>query len=74
MLGILIGGFITILIGVNLLPTLASEVVGATSNTNVSSLTAVGTVTNLLPLFFAIGILCAGVGMVAQGMYSAGIM
>ena len=80
MLGNLIGGFVVILIGVNLLPTVANEVAGAQSNGttpaagtyNVTGATA--TITNLLPLFFALGVLSSGIALTAQGLRAAGML
>jgi len=79
MLGNLIGGFVVILIGVNLLPTVASEVRGAQGNAtgigvgnNLSG--AAITITGLIPLFFALGILSAGIALTAQGLRAAGML
>ena len=81
MLGNLIGGFIVIIVGVSLLPTIADEIVSVTSNSsgtvggngvNVTGTTA--TVLNLVPLFFALGIMSAGVAITVGGLRNAGIM
>jgi len=72
MLGNLIGGFVVILIGVNLLPTVANEVAGAQGNTNVTG--ATDTIIGLTPLFFALGILSAGIALTAQGLRAAGML
>lgn len=59
-LGRLLEGFITILIGVNLIPSVADQVVSAQSgNVTGSSSTILGLVT----LFFALGIMIAGVNI-----------
>ena len=77
MLGNLLGGFIIILIGVNLLPTVADQTWAATHNStggpsNVTGASA--TITNLVPLFFALGIMSAGVALTVGGLRNAGVM
>jgi hypothetical protein len=81
MLGNLIGGFVVILIGVNLLPTVANEVHGARYNnlgvnnkTGVNVTGATDTIIGLLPLFFALGVLSAGIALTAQGLRAAGML
>jgi len=72
MLGNLIGGFIVILVGVSLLPTVANEVQKAQDSDNVTG--AASTVTGLVTLFFALGIMSAGVAIAAQGLRAAGLL
>ena len=77
MLGNLLGGFIVILVGMNLMPTVADQVeaarTGATNNgTNVTG--ASGTIIGLVPLFFALGIMSAGVALCVGGLRNAGVM
>ena len=79
MLGNLLGGFITILIGVNLMPPIADGVFTARyvdSNSsrpsNVTGTTA--TITGLVPLFFALGIMAAGVAVTTAGLRNAGVL
>ena len=82
MLGNLIGGFIVILIGVTLIPTVADEVYGARNieyvgtgglyNTTVGG--AAGTILGLTTIFFALGIASAGIAVAAQGMRAAGLL
>jgi len=71
MLGNLIGGFIVIIIGVNLIGTVASEVVSAQAG-NVTG--AASTILGLTPLFFALGIMSAGVALAVGGLRNAGVM
>ena len=71
MLGTLLGGFIVIIVGVNLLPSVADQVSTATSG-NVTG--AAATILKLTPLFFALGIMSAGVAIVASGLRNAGVM
>ena len=71
MLGNLIGGFIVIIVGVSLLPTVANEVVGAQDG-NVTG--SASTILGLVPLFFALGIMSAGVAITAQGLRAAGML
>ncbi len=71
MLGNLIGGFIVIIIGVNLIGTVANEVVSA-QNGNVTG--AASTILGLTPLFFALGIMSAGVALAVGGLRNAGLV
>ena len=78
MLGNLLGGFIVIIVGVNLIPTVADQVSSATTgqytagSTNVTGASA--TILNLSPLFFALGIMSAGVALTVGGLRNAGVM
>jgi hypothetical protein len=79
MLGNLIGGFIVILIGVNLIPTVANSIVDAQYGTNLStqngSVTGTaGTLLDLTTLFFAIGVMAAGVSLGVGGLRNAGLL
>ncbi len=70
-LGRLLEGFITILIGVNLIPSVADQVVLAQSgNVTGSSSTILGLVT----LFFALGIMIAGVNIAVGGLQDVGLI
>ncbi len=71
MLGNLIGGFIVIIIGVNLIGTVADEVVSAQDG-NVTG--AASTILGLTPLFFALGIMSAGVALAVGGLRNAGLV
>ena len=71
MLGNLIGGFIVIIIGVNLIGTIADEVKAAQDG-NVTG--AASTILGLTPLFFALGIMSAGVALTVGGLRNAGVM
>jgi hypothetical protein len=78
MLGRLIGGFITILVGVSLLPTVADEVKGAYTNSTGNEMGNITggalSITKLIPLFFALGVMSAGVAIAVGGLRDAGIM
>ncbi len=71
MLGNLIGGFIVIIIGVNLIGTVANEVTAAQAG-NVTG--AASTILGLTPLFFALGIMSAGVALAVGGLRNAGLV
>ena len=71
MLGNLIGGFIVIIIGVNLIGTVANEVTSAQAG-NVTG--AASTILGLTPLFFALGIMSAGVALAVGGLRNAGLV
>jgi uncharacterized membrane protein YhaH (DUF805 family) len=71
MLGNLIGGFIVILVGVTLIPTVADQVATAqTGNVTGASATILG----LTTLFFALAIASAGISIAAQGLRAAGML
>ncbi len=78
MLGNLLGGFIVILVGVNLLPTVADQIYAVRYNGsgaevgNVSG--ASGTILGLTTLFFALGIMSAGVSLAIGGLRNAGLV
>jgi hypothetical protein len=76
MLGQLIGGFIVILVGVSLAPTVANEVVYATnsSSTGANVTGAANTVAGLTTLFYCLAIASAGISLAAIGLRKAGLM
>ena len=78
MLGNLIGGFITILIGVNLIGPIADDVQAARYNSSGGSGSnvtgAASTILGLTPLFFALGIMSAGVALAVGGLRNAGLV
>lgn len=71
MLGNLIGGFIVIIVGVSLIPTVANQVEEAQDG-NVTG--ASSTILGLTTLFFALGIASAGIAIAAQGLRAAGLL
>jgi len=71
MLGNLIGGFIVIVVGVNLVPTVADQVKGAQDG-NVTG--SASTILGLVPLFFVLGILAAAISIAAIGLRQAGLL
>jgi len=78
MLGNLIGGFIVILVGVNLIGTVADGVWEAQYRNNASDPSnvtgAASTILGLTPLFFSLGIMSAGVALAIGGLRNAGLM
>ncbi len=79
MLGNLIGGFIAIIIGVNLIGPIADDVSINTNNKCITegcaNLTgATATILGLTPLFFALGIMSAGVALAVGGLRNAGLV
>ena len=73
----LIGGFVTILVGVTLMPTVADQVQLATGNgssesTNLSA--APIAILDLVTVFFALGIMAAGVAIAVTGLREAGLV
>lgn len=71
-LGKILEGFIVIVVGVNLAPTVANQTTAATNNANVSA--AAATMLNLTVLFFAIGIMTAGIGIGVGGLQEIGLL
>lgn len=78
MLGQLIGGFITILVGVTLIPTVANLVVEAqwlNSTTRVTGMDSTNsTILGLTTLFFCLGVTTVGIAISAQGLRAAGML
>lgn len=76
MISRLIGGFVAILIGSSLIDPLSNEVQKATISTeNLSANTPWGaTVLNLVPGFYALGILGIGVAITYGALRDAGIL
>lgn len=72
MLGNIIGGFIVILVGVTLAPTIANEVQGAKDNNNISG--ASSTILGLTTLFYNLSIAATAIGIAAQGLRNSGLM
>jgi xanthine/uracil permease len=74
MLGNLIGGFIVILVGVNLIPTVANNVVAAQNDKNANLSGASSTILGLTTLFFALAILSSAIAVTAIGLRQAGLL
>jgi xanthine/uracil permease len=72
MLGNIIGGFIVILVGTALLPTVAQQVGTAQADGNVTG--ASDTLVGLTTLFFSLAIAIKGEGIAAQGLRQAGLV
>jgi len=73
-LGRLLEGFITILVGVNLIDPVADQIATAT-NTTISNVTgAANTILDLVTLFFALGIMVAGVNIAVGGLQDVGLI
>ena len=77
-LGSLIGGFIVIIVGVNLVPVIGNSIEFAqtgdnqTTQSNVSSTSA--TLLDITEIFFAIGVMAAGVGLAMTGLRESGLV
>jgi hypothetical protein len=80
MLGNIIGGFVIILVGTTLAPTIASNVAGAIySNLTTKEISAnmtngSATILNLSVLFYNLSVASVAIGMAAQGLKNAGLM
>jgi len=78
MLGNLLGGFVVLVVGVNLIPAIADSVNaaiyenGTVANKNVTGSSA--TILDLTTLFFALGIMAAGVSLAVGGLRNAGML
>jgi len=72
MLGNLIGGFIVILVGVTLAPTVADTVKLAQNSSNITG--ASDTVIGLTTLFFCLSIASAAIGIATVGLRNSGLM
>ena len=67
----LIGGFVVILVGVTLIPTVADQVTAAQGG-NVTG--AASSILDLVTIFFALGIMAAGVALSVSGLRQAGLV
>ena len=78
MLGNLIGGFIVILVGVTLIPTVADQIYEArflqftSGSANVTG--TAGVLLDLTTIFFALGVMSAGVALGVGGLRNAGLV
>jgi len=72
MLGNLVGGFIVILVGVTLAPTVAQQVGTAQADTNITG--AADTILGLTTLFYCLSIASTAIGIAAQGLRNSGLM
>jgi len=72
MLANIIGGFIVILVGTALLPTVAQQVGTAQADGNVTG--AADTLVGLTTLFFALAIATSAIGIAAQGLRNSGLI
>ena len=71
MLGNLIGGFIVIIVGINLISNVQNQV----NQINVGNVTgAASTILGLTPLFFALGIMAAGIALAMGGLRNSGLI
>jgi len=82
MLGNLLGGFIVVLVGVNLIPSIADQIYdarflnasGGTANDGTLVTGTSGTILGLTTIFFALGIMSAGVSLAVGGLRNAGLV
>jgi len=79
MLGNLIGGFIVILIGVTLAPTVADQIQlardpdgNASTPSNVTG--SASTILGLTTLFYCLAVASAGIGLAVTGLRQGGLM
>ena len=72
MLGNLIGGFIVILVGTSLAPTVADQVVNAQNDGNITG--ASDTLLGLTTLFYCLAIATSAIGIAAIGLRNSGLM
>jgi hypothetical protein len=73
MLGEIINSFVIILIGVNLAPSVGNEVQKATTGSTNFSASAISLL-NLVPLFFVLGILAAGIRGAVRSLADIGLI
>lgn len=71
-LGRMITGFITVVVGASLVPTLVSVITAATSE--MANMTSAAQLLELTILFFALGVMIAGVGTAVSGLVEYGII
>jgi hypothetical protein len=71
-LGRMITGFITVVVGASLVPTLVTVITSAT--TNMGNMTSAAQLLELTVLFFALGVMIAGVGTAVSGLVEYGLI
>ena len=78
MLGNIIGGFIVILVGVTLAPTIANIVKDArymnATDLNANFSSSADTIFGLTTLFYCLAIASAGIGIATVGLRNSGLM
>lgn len=74
MLGNVIGGFVVILVGVTLAPTIANEVADAQNSSKYNITGAANTIVGLTTLFYCLAIASTGIGIATVGLRNAGLM
>lgn len=72
MLGNLIGGFIVILVGTSLAPTVAQQVATAQADGNITG--ASDTLLGLTTLFYNLSVASSAIGIAASGLRNSGLM
>ena len=72
MLGNIIGGFIVILVGATLAPTVANEVATAQASGNITG--AADTIIGLTTLFYCLAVASTGIGIATIGLRNSGLM
>jgi len=72
MLGNIIGGFIVILVGITLAPTISDEVKDAENSDNITG--AAQTIIGLTTLFYCLAIASTGIGIATVGLRNSGLM
>ena len=72
MLGNLIGGFVVILVGTSLAPTVAQQVGTAQADGNITG--ASDTLLGLTTLFYCLAIATAAIGIAAVGLRNSGMI
>ncbi len=65
-------GFIVILVGTSLAPTVADQVAAGQANGNITG--ASSTILGLTTLFYVLGIASAGIAVAAQGLRASGLV
>ncbi len=73
-LGRLLEGFITILVGVSLIPSIADQVATITNSTISNVTGSSATLVSLVTLFFALAIMIAGVNVAVGGLQDVGLI
>ena len=68
-------GFITVIVGVSLIPTVADTIYVAAGNLSTTNLSgSAASILNLTTLFFALGIMVAGIGIAVGGLADVGLL
>jgi len=73
-IGNLIGGFIVLLVGINIISVVSDEVTNLQANVSTELPSAANTILDITSIFFALGIIAAGISLAIGGLRRGGLV